>query len=353
MEESKVIMTKRYSRKLDIKHGRVEMAHGGGGRAAAQLVDEIFLRAFGNDTLAALGDAARLGPHGGNIVVTTDSHVVSPLFFPGGDIGSLAVHGTINDVAMSGAHPICLTAGFILEEGLLLTDLQRIAASMGKAAREAGVPIVAGDTKVVEKGKGDGCFITTTGIGIVRSGVSISGANAKPGDNIIVSGAIGEHGVAIMSLREGLKFDSAICSDSTALHGLVSTMLDAVPGIHALRDPTRGGVGTVLNEIAQQSKVGMLIRESDIPIKKGVRGACEFLGLDPLYVACEGRLVAFCADSDAPALLQAMRAHPHGRDAAIIGEVREDGECFVEMRTAFGGNRIVDWLTGEQLPRIC
>lgn len=342
-----------YSRKLDIKHGRVEMVHGGGGRAAAQLIDEIFLRAFRNESLHALEDAASLGHHQGQLVVATDSHVVSPLFFPGGDIGSLALHGTVNDVAMAGARPLAITAGFILEEGLPLIDLQRIAASMAEAAREAGVPVVAGDTKVVEKGKGDGCFINTTGIGIVRPGVSISARNAKPGDTIIVSGGIGEHGVAIMSLRENLRFDTKIYSDTAPQHDLVAAMLDAVPRIHAMRDPTRGGLGSVLNEIARQSKVGMLIREQDIPIKHAVRAACELLGLDPLYVACEGRLVTFCAPEDAPALLAAMQAHPQGRNAAIIGEVRDDDECFVEMHTAFGGNRIVDWLTGEQLPRIC
>lgn len=342
-----------YTRKLDIKHGRIEMAHGGGGRAAAQLVEELFLRAFGNDTLRSLDDAASIGRHEGRLVMSTDSHVVSPLFFPGGDIGALAVNGTLNDLAMAGAQPIALSAGFILEEGFALVDVQRIAASIGEAARGAGVPIVAGDTKVVERGKGDGCFINTTGVGVVRPGVVIAARAAKMGDNIIVSGSIGEHGVAVMSLRENLRFESTIYSDSAALHGLVSAMLDAVPDIHCLRDPTRGGLGTVLNELAQQSNVGMVIREADIPIEQGVRAACELLGLDPLYVACEGRLVAICAADDATQLLAAMHAHPLGRRAAIIGEVRDDTDNFVEMRTTFGGNRIVDWLSGEQLPRIC
>lgn len=342
-----------YTRKLDIKHGRVEMVHGGGGRAAAQLVEEIFLRAFGNDTLRLRDDAAPIGGHEGRLVMSTDSHVVTPLFFPGGDIGALAVNGTLNDLAMAGARPIALSAGFILEEGLALADLQRIAASMGEAASDAGVPIVAGDTKVVERGKGDGCFINTTGVGVVRHGVAIAAHGAKAGDKIIVSGTIGEHGVAVMSLRENLRFESTIYSDTAALHGLVSAMLDAVPGIHCLRDPTRGGLGTVLNELAQQSNVGMLIRDADIPIEQGVRAACELLGLDPLYVACEGRLIAICAADDAAQLLSAMHAHPLGRHAAIIGEVRDDAENFVEMQTAFGGSRIVDWLTGEQLPRIC
>lgn len=342
-----------YTRKLDIQHGHIEMAHGGGGRAAAQLVEEIFLRAFGNDTLRSLDDAASIGRHEGRLVMSTDSHVVSPLFFPGGDIGALAVNGTLNDLAMAGARPIALSAGFILEEGFALRDVQRIAASMGEAARGAGVPIVAGDTKVVERGKGDGCFINTTGIGVVRPGVAIAARGAKVGDSIIVSGSIGEHGVAVMSLRENLRFDATIHSDTAALHGLVSAMLDAVPGIHCMRDPTRGGLGTVLNELAQQSNVGMVIREGDIPIERGVRAACELLGLDPLYVACEGRLVAICAAADAARLLAAMQAHPLGRRSAIIGEVRDDAENFVEMQTTFGGNRIVDWLTGEQLPRIC
>jgi hydrogenase expression/formation protein HypE len=279
--------------------------------------------------------------------------VVSPLFFPGGDIGCLSVHGTINDVAMSGAVPLYLAAGFILEEGFALADLKRIVESMAAASKQAGVPVVTGDTKVVEKGKGDGVFITTTGVGVVPEGVQISGDRARPGDRILVSGTLGDHGVAIMSLRENLSFETTIRSDTAALHGLVAAMVHAVPGLHCLRDPTRGGLATTLNEIATQSGAGMLIDEADVPVQSAVEAACEFLGLDPLYVANEGKLIAICAPEDAAPLLKAMRAHPLGRDAAIIGEVIADPHHFVQMRTRFGGKRIVDWLAGDQLPRIC
>ena len=279
--------------------------------------------------------------------------MVSPLFFPGGDIGSLAVHGTINDVAMGGAKPLYLSAGFILEEGFALSDLERIVASMARACAEAGVPVVTGDTKVVEKGKGDGVFITTTGVGIVPEGVKIGGDRARPGDSILLSGSIGDHGVAIMSSRENLEFETAIQSDSAALHGLVADMIAAAPGIHCLRDPTRGGLATTLNELARQSGVGMRLVESDIPVREEVSAACELLGLDPLYVANEGKLVCICDPGDEATLLAAMRAHPLGADAACIGRVVDDEQGFVQVETAFGGGRIVDWLAGEQLPRIC
>jgi hydrogenase expression/formation protein HypE len=342
-----------YVRPVDFKHGRVDMSHGSGGRAMAQLVEELFLRAFDNEWLREMNDQARFPVSGGRMVMATDSHVVSPLFFPGGDIGCLSVHGTINDVAMAGARPLYLSASFILEEGFPLADLRRIVESMASAAAHAGVPIVTGDTKVVESGKGDGVFITTTGIGVVPEGVDVSGDRARPGDRIIVSGTLGDHGVAIMSLRENLTFDTAIRSDTAALHGLVAAMVDAVPGIRCLRDPTRGGLATTLNEMARQSGVGMRIREAALPVNPGVSAACEFLGLDPLYVANEGKLVAICPPQDAERLLGAMRAHPLGQRAAIIGEVIEDPQHFVQMETAFGGSRVVDWLTGEQLPRIC
>ena len=342
-----------YARPLDLKRGRIDMGHGAGGRAMAQLVEELFVAAFDNESLRRMDDQAAFAVPGGRMVLATDSHVVTPLFFPGGDIGSLSVHGTINDVAMAGARPLHLAASFILEEGLPLAELARIVASMAGAAREAGVAIVTGDTKVVERGKGDGVFITTTGVGLVPPGVEISGERAHPGDAILVSGALGEHGVAIMSLRENLEFETAIRSDSAALHDLVAAMLAAVPGIHVLRDPTRGGLATTLNEIARQARVGMRIVERSIPVKPEVAAACELLGLDPLYVANEGKLVAFCAPADAPRLLAAMRAHPLGRDAAWIGEVVEDHQRFVQMETSFGGARVVDWLAGEQLPRIC
>lgn len=343
----------RFSVRLDIKKGRVDMTHGSGGRAMAQLIEELFVRHFDNAFLRQGNDQAMFNVPAGRLVMATDAHVISPLFFPGGDIGSLAVHGTINDVAMSGATPLYLSTAFILEEGYPLRDLEAIVKSMARAAERARVPIVTGDTKVVEKGKGDGIFITTTGIGVVPIGVNISGDRARPGDAVLLSGSIGDHGVAIMSKRENLSFQTKMQSDSVALHDLVATMITAVPDIHCLRDPTRGGLATTLNELAQQSSVGMQIREDAIPVKQEVVAACELLGLDPLYVANEGKLVAICPGVVADKLLDAMRSHPLGQDAAIIGEVRDDEYCFVQMETGFGGNRIVDWLSGEQLPRIC
>ena len=344
-----------YSRPIDFKHGRVDLTHGSGGRAMAQLIHELFVKCFDNEFLSAQNDGAcfPLPPSSGRMVMATDSHVVSPLFFPGGDIWCLSVHGTINDVAMSGGKPLYLAASFILEEGYPLADLKRIVESMAHAAREAGVPIVTGDTKVVEEGKGDGVFITTTGVGVVADGINVSGSRARPGDCILVSGFMGDHGVAIMSERENLSFETTIQSDTAALHGLVAAMLDAVPDLHCLRDPTRGGLAAVLNEFAGQSGCGMRLREVAIPVRGEVAAACELLGLDPLYVANEGKLVAICAADDAQRLLCAMRNHPLGRDAAIIGEVIEDANEFVQMETVFGGRRMVDWLTGEQLPRIC
>ncbi len=342
-----------YVRPVDFRHGYVDMTHGGGGRAMAQLIDELFMRSFDNEWLRQANDQAAFVVGAGRMVIATDSHVVSPLFFPGGDIGCLSIHGTINDIAMAGAAPMYLAAGFILEEGFPLADLKRIVESMAAASRDAGVPVVAGDTKVVERGNGDGVFITTTGVGVVPAGVYISGDRARPGDRILVSGTIGDHGVAIMSLRENLTFATTIQSDTAALHGLVAAMIEDVPGIHCMRDPTRGGLATTLNELAHQSGCGMVIAEERIPVRTEVSGACEFLGLDPLYVANEGKLVAICAAHDADSLLAAMRAHPRGRDAAIIGEVIDDPHRFVQMDTRFGGRRVVDWLTGEQLPRIC
>jgi len=342
-----------YVRPVDFKHGRVDMTHGSGGRAMAQLINELFLHEFDNEWLRAGNDSAQIAMPTGRLVIATDSHVVSPLFFPGGDIGSLAVHGTINDVAMSGARPLYLAATFVLEEGFALADLKRSVVSMAAASHAAGVPVVTGDTKVVEQGKGDGVFITTTGIGVVAEGIDIAGNRARPGDAILVSGTLGDHGVAIMSLRENLAFETTIESDSAALHGLVADMVAAVPGIHCLRDPTRGGLATTLNEMATQSGCGMIFRERDLPVKREVAAACEFLGLDPLYVANEGKLIAIVPGAEAPRLLATMRGHPLGREAAIIGEVIEDPLHFVQMETSFGGRRNVDWLTGEQLPRIC
>ena len=342
-----------YVRPLDLKHGHVDLSHGGGGRAMAQLVEQLFAGAFDNEWLAQRNDQALLPRPEGRIVMSTDCHVVSPLFFPGGDIGCLSVHGTINDVAMSGAVPLYLAAGFILEEGFALADLRRIVDSMAAAARDAGVPVVTGDTKVVEKGKGDGVFITTTGVGVVPPGIHISGDRARPGDRILVSGTLGDHGMAVMSQREALAFGTDLMSDTAALHGLVAAMVGAVPEVRVLRDPTRGGLATTLNEIAAQSGVGMLIDEAALPVQRQVEAACEFLGLDPLYVANEGKLVAIVPAEQAERLLATMRAHPLGGNAALIGEVLADPHHFVQMRTRFGGKRIVDWLAGDQLPRIC
>lgn len=347
------VVKKGYVRALDFKNGRIDMGHGAGGRASAQLIEELFLAAFDNEWLRQGNDQASFTPPPGRMVIATDAHVVSPLFFPGGDIGCLSVHGTLNDVAMSGARPLNLAASFIIEEGFPLADLKRIVESMAQAAREAGVPIVTGDTKVVERGKGDGVFITTTGIGVVPPGIHIDGAQARPGNVILVSGTIGDHGVAIMSKRESLDFETEIQSDTAALHDLVAHMLAAVPAVRVLRDPTRGGLATTLNEIAKQSGVGMELDEAAIPVAPQVDAACEFLGLDPLYVANEGKLIAICAADDADALLAAMRTHPLGAQAARIGVVTEDAHGFVQMRTRFGGRRVVDWLSGEQLPRIC
>ena len=339
---------------LNLDTGRVEMSHGAGGRAMAQLIEEVFIAAFDNPLLAERNDQARVPCPAGRLVMTTDGYVITPRVFPGGDIGALAVHGTINDVAMAGARPLYLTAGFVLEEGLPLADLTTIVRSMARAAREAGVSVVTGDTKVVERGSCDGLFITTTGLGVVIDDrLDLSGDRARPGDLVLVSGTLGDHGVAVMSRRENLTFETPILSDSAALHDLVADMVEAVPEIRVMRDPTRGGLAATLNELAQQSGVGMAIREADIPLKPAVRGACELLGLDPLTVANEGKLVAICPPERAETLLDTVRAHPLGRDAAIIGRVVQDPDCFVQMETLLGGRRIVDWLAGEQLPRIC
>ncbi|MEF8722068.1 hydrogenase expression/formation protein HypE [Candidatus Accumulibacter phosphatis] len=344
---------KGYVRPLDLRHGAVDMTHGSGGRAMAQLIEELFAKHLGNDFLGQRNDGAVMPIPPGRLVMSTDGHVVSPLFFPGGDIGCLSINGTINDVAVLGATPLYLAAGFILEEGLPLADLVRIVESMARAASEAGVPVVTGDTKVVQKGAGDGVYITTTGVGVVADGEDFSGDRARAGDQIIVSGSIGEHGMAIMAQREGLGFAASIVSDTAALHGLIAAMRASGAAIRTLRDPTRGGVATTLNEIARQSGVGMMLQESALPVQAEVAAACEFLGLDPLYVANEGKLLAIVAPEDTDRLLAAMRAHPLGQRAALIGRVHADAQHFVQMTTAFGGRRIVDWLTGEQLPRIC
>jgi hydrogenase expression/formation protein HypE len=345
-------------------HKNIVLGHGSGGKLTAELIDKVFLPAFANPVLDKLDDQAVLQVAGAQLAFTTDSFVVTPIFFPGGDIGRLAVNGTVNDLAMSGARPLYLSAAFILEEGLASEDLRRVVESMRAAAEEAGVQIVTGDTKVVNRGKGDQIFITTTGIGVIERPVAISGDRARPGDKIILSGYIGDHGMAVMSQRENLEFESEIESDCAPLHGLVTAMLDASEPaggdrlreshpLRCLRDPTRGGVATTLNEIAGRSRVGMLIDEDLIPFRESVKGACEILGLDPLYVANEGKLVAVVAAEAADAVLQRMRSHPLGEQATIIGEIVPEHPGMVLMRTAVGGTRVLDVMFGEQLPRIC
>lgn len=349
-------MKQDYIRPLDLRHGRIDMNHGAGGRASQQLIEELFAPAFDNPALREGNDGAVLDlPAGHRLVMATDGHVISPLFFPGGDIGCLSVHGTVNDVAMMGASPMYLAASFILEEGFALADLQRVVASMARASREAGVPIVTGDTKVVERGKGDGLFIATTGVGAVPAGRRIAGNLARPGDVVLVSGTVGDHGVAILSQRESLAFDSPIRSDTAALHTLVADLLSAVPegAVRTLRDPTRGGLATTLNEIARQSGVGMMLDEKSIPQNPTVEAACELLGLDALYLANEGKMIVVVAAEHADRALSALKAHPLGQQAARIGTVHADEHHFVQMRTRFGGLRVVDWLSGEPLPRIC
>ncbi|TWT84197.1 Hydrogenase expression/formation protein HypE [Planctomycetes bacterium CA13] len=331
----------------------VILAHGGGGKLSSELIEHVFAPAFANEHVTLLSDSTPLNLPNQQIAVSTDSFVVQPLFFPGGSIGELAVNGTVNDLAMSGSRPLFLTAGFIIEEGLQMEQLLRIANDMGRAAKTAGVSIIAGDTKVVERGCGDGCYINTSGIGVLLPERAIAIDQARPGDVVIVSGTVGDHGVAVMSVREGLEFETQIQSDCAPLTALVQAMLDAVPNIHAMRDPTRGGVAMSLNEIADASGCGIELDDESIPVRGPVRAACEFLGLDPLLVANEGKLIAIVASSDADRLLAAMKAHPLGRDAAIIGRVIEDKNRLVVARTPVGTKRIVSVPIGEQLPRIC
>jgi hydrogenase expression/formation protein HypE len=337
----------------------VLLAHGSGGLLSHELVERVFLKHLVNEALGALEDASDIaladeqGRLLGQPVLTTDSYVVRPIFFPGGDIGKLAVCGTVNDLAMRGARPLYLSAGFILEEGLPLVDLERVVASMAATAREAGVLVVAGDTKVVERGSADKLFINTAGVGLAPPGVHISGAGARPHDAVLLSGAVGDHGLAIVTHREGLRFESTLHSDCAPLNGLVQAMLDACSGIHVLRDPTRGGLATTLNELALASGVGIEIDEAAVPVHEAVRAAGELLGLDPLYVANEGKLIAMVAERDAERVLSAMRAHPYGAEAAIIGRVLAEHPRRVVLRTWLGTRRLLDMLAGEQLPRIC
>ncbi len=331
----------------------VQLAHGGGGRLMRDLIQEVFVRAFHNPMLAPLHDGATWPVEKGTLAFTTDSYVVHPLLFPGGDIGSLAVHGTINDLAMCGAKPLYLSAGFILEEGLSLDVLQQVVNSMAKAAQAAGVSIVTGDTKVVDRGKGDGIFINTAGVGLVPSGIRIVPTSIQPGDAILVSGDLGSHGVAVLSVREGLTFAGDVTSDSAPLHQVVGELIESRIEIHCLRDLTRGGLASALNELAVAAKVGMMVDEAVIPVSEPVRGACELLGLDPLYVANEGRFIAMVPESQAETALAVMRRHAVSGQAARIGTVTDRHAPPVVLRTVLGTHRILDLLSGEQLPRIC
>ncbi len=334
-------------------HKEIVLAHGSGGKLTHRLIEKMVLPQFYSDPLAPLHDGTILSINGTRMAFSTDSFVVNPIFFPGGDIGELAVNGTVNDLAMCGARPLYLSVAFIIEEGLPMEDFWRIVQSMRRAADAAGVALVTGDTKVVDRGKGDKIFINTAGMGVVPDGVEIGPARARVGDKVIVSGTIAVHGMAIMSVREGLEFETEIASDTAPLNGLVETILEAGPEVHVLRDPTRGGVTSALTEIAEQAAVGIRLAEAAIPISEEVKGACEILGLDPLYVANEGKLLAFVSPTHATRVLEAMRSHALGRESAIIGEVVADHPRFVTMKTRVGGTRVVDMLSGEQLPRIC
>jgi hydrogenase expression/formation protein HypE len=339
--------------KNDPSSDRILLAHGSGGELSHELVTSIFARTFDNPILHPLDDSAVISVAGARWAFTTDSYVVTPIFFPGGDIGKLAVCGTVNDLSMSGARPLFLSSGFIIEEGFSVSDLKKIVGSMQKTASEAGVQIATGDTKVVNRGGADGIFINTAGIGLIPPGIMISGSNARSGDQVLLSGPIGDHGVAILSAREGLQFSTALESDCAPLNGLVAKMIAASPEIRCLRDPTRGGLASTLNELARQSGVGIWVEENRIPVKEEVRGACELLGFEPWNLANEGKLVAIVSAEAAEAVLNAMRAHPLGRDAVRIGEVRKEPPGKVLLRTSIGSTRILDMMVGEPLPRIC
>jgi hydrogenase expression/formation protein HypE len=340
-------------RRAKVKDERITLAHGSGGKATHTLIEALFLEAFRNPLLEPLEDQAVFAVNGTRLAFTTDSFVVSPLFFPGGDIGDLAVNGTVNDLAVSGARPLHLSAGFILEEGFEVADLSTIVASMAAAAGRAGVQVVTGDTKVVQRGKADGCYINTAGVGVLERPVTLGAANARPGDVVLVSGPIGDHGITILLARGELDIESDVCSDTAPMADLVDRLMDATGGVRCLRDATRGGVATILNEVARASEVAVVVDEAAVPVRPEVRGACEILGLDPLYVACEGRLVAVVDGAEAGTALEALRSHPLGAGAAEIGAVRDDPPRLVLLRTEFGGTRIVDMLIGDPLPRIC
>jgi len=340
-------------KKARVKEERITLAHGAGGKATHTLIDSIFLEAFRNPLLEALEDQAVLNIAGARLAFTTDSYVVSPIFFPGGDIGDLAVNGTVNDLSMSGARPLYLSAGFILEEGFPVADLERIVASMAAAAQAAGVEIVTGDTKVVQRGKADGCYVNTAGVGVIEHNLELGANCCKPGDVVLVSGPIGDHGVTVMLARGELDIESDVTSDTAPLHHLVATLLAATSGVRAMRDATRGGVATILNEMAKASQVAVVLDEQAVPVRPEVTGACEILGIDPLYVACEGRMVVIVDGAEAETALAALQSHPLGEGAAIIGRVKDDPPGLVLLKTSFGGTRIVDVLVGDPLPRIC
>ena len=340
-------------RKARIKEERITLAHGAGGKATHTLIDALFLESFRNPVLEAMEDQATLSVGGARLAFTTDSFVVHPLFFPGGNIGDLAVNGTVNDLAVGGARPLYLSAGFILEEGFPVADLQRIADSMAVAAAVAGVQIVTGDTKVVERGQCDGVYINTSGIGVIERDITLGAATVRPGDAVLVSGPIGDHGVTIMLARGELDIESDITSDTAPLHELIGVLLDATSGVRVMRDATRGGVATILNEVARASNVAIVVDERAVPTREEVRGASEILGIDPLYVACEGRLVIIVDGAEVEAALAALRSHPLGEGAAVIGAVKDDPPTLVLLKTEFGGTRIVDMLVGDPLPRIC
>ena len=331
----------------------VELAHGGGGTKTARLVETLFAPAFRNPHLEPLGDGALVAVGGERLAFTTDSFVVKPIFFPGGDIGSLAVHGTVNDLAMCGAEPLFLSAGYLLEEGFPMRDLERVVASMAAACAACGVLLVTGDTKVVDRGTGDGIYVNTSGIGRVRDGASVGPRRAAPGAAVIVSGPIGDHGIAVMAARQGIDFETALVSDSAPVIAPVRALLDAVPGTHVLRDPTRGGLATALCEIAVSSRVGIRLEETEVPLREEVRGACELLGFDPLYVACEGRFLAIVPGASAEAALAAIRSQPGGEAARRVGTVQAEDPGRVVLRTRIGSHRLLERLSGEQLPRIC
>jgi hydrogenase expression/formation protein HypE len=337
-----------------LAHGDiVQLAHGGGGTLTSRLIDTMFVPAFRNPHLDSLGDGAVFSVGDARLAFTTDSFVVKPVFFPGGDIGSLAVHGTVNDLAMCGAEPLHLSAGFILEEGFPMDDLERVVAGMAEASRSVGVSVVTGDTKVVDRGKGDGIYVNTSGVGRVRDGVTVGPGRAQVGDAVLVSGPVGDHGIAVMAAREGIDFETTLVSDSAPVVAPVAALLEAVPDTRVLRDPTRGGLATALGEVAVASRVGIRVEEAEIPVRDEVRGACELLGFDPLYVACEGRFLAVVPGERAEAALDAVRSQPGGEGARLIGRVVTEDPGRLVMRNRIGSHRLLERLSGEQLPRIC